>query len=248
MIIKVLTLFPEMFDSPLQASLIGKAINRGIIKIEVINLRDYALDKHQQADDSPFGGGAGMVMKADVVIRALRAAKSGMEGIHSIYLGPSGGQFKQETALRLAKENSLLLLCGHYEGVDERAMTEVDETISIGDYILTGGELPALIVIDAISRLVPGVLGSEESICEESFSNGLLEYPQYTRPREVDGMEVPEILLSGNHEQIRRWRRKESLRRTLKGRPDLLMEREFDLEEKSLLAELLAEGKDSNET
>lgn len=246
--IRVLTLFPEMFVSPLQASLLGKAVKKGILDIKVINLRDYALDKHQQADDYPFGGGAGMVMKADVIIRAVSAVKEAEPGLRVIYLGPAGKRLEQSLVRELAGAEGMILLCGHYEGIDERAMSVVDDTISIGDYILTGGELPAMVLIDAVARLVPGVLGSAESAGEESFSDGLLEYPHYTRPREVEGMEVPEVLLSGNHEEIRRWRKKQSLYRTLTRRPDLLFKRPLSDEEKKLLWEVINEFGEGNRT
>lgn len=243
--IKILTLFPELFESPLQASLMGKALEKGAMSVDVINIRDFTVDKHQQADDYPFGGGAGMVMKADVVLRSVQAAKANMPEMKVIYLSPAGQPLTQNKVRELAQEGGLCLLCGHYEGIDERAMSAVDEVISIGDYVLTGGELPALVLIDAVSRLIPGVLGCHESTEEESFSEGLLEYPQYTRPRDVEDMEVPPVLLSGNHEQIRRWRLKESLRRTLLVRPDLLIGRGLDKEEKTLVLEILDEGEGS---
>ncbi|MGE5415938.1 MAG: tRNA (guanosine(37)-N1)-methyltransferase TrmD [Acidobacteriota bacterium] len=243
--IKVLTLFPELFESPLKASLMGKALDKGAMSVDVVNIRDYALDKHFQADDYPFGGGAGMVMKADVVLRAIQSAKTDMPGMKVVYLSPAGKQLTQDMVRVLAQEEGLCLLCGHYEGIDERSLSAVDEVVSIGDYVLTGGELPALVVIDAISRMIPGVLGCQESTEEESFSEGLLEYPQYTRPREVEDMEVPPVLLSGNHEQIRRWRKKESLRKTLLIRPDMLIGRRLDKEEKTLILEILNEGEGS---
>lgn len=238
--ITVLTIFPEMFFSPLNTSLIKKAQDKGILNIEVVNLRDYAKDKHRQVDDYPFGGGAGMVMKADVLLAALEDRQRQVPRPHTIYLGPQGRKFDQKMAHCLAKKEALLFLCGHYEGVDERALTKVDQVLSIGDYILTGGELAALVVIDAVSRLLPGFLGSEESVQEESFSQGLLEYPHYTRPREVEGLEVPEVLLSGHHEEIRKWRKKESIKRTLLHRPDLLLQEGLDEEGVLMLVELVA--------
>ncbi len=240
--ISVLTLFPEMFESPLRSSLIGKAIERGIIQVEVINLRDFALDKHKQADDYPFGGGAGMVIKADVTLRALEELHRTNPEARTILMSPAGKILNQEMARELAGEKSLLLLCGHYEGFDERVLTEVDDQISIGDYILTGGEMAALVLIEVTARLVPGVLGSEKSIDDESFSEGLLEYPQYTRPRQVGELEVPAVLLSGNHEEIRRWRKKESIRKTLLARPDLLIKKNLDEEERGYLMEILFSG------
>ena len=206
--IKVLTLFPELFESPLKSSLIGKAIEREVIRVETINLRDYAKDKHKQTDDYPFGGGAGMVIKADVVLDALEEAQRIDPEARTILMTPAGNILNQVIAQKLAEEKTLVLLCGHYEGVDERVLTRIDDQISIGDYILTGGEMAALVLIEVVARLIPGVLGSEELIVNESFSNGLLEYPQYTRPRQVGELEVPEVLLSGNHEKIRRWRKK----------------------------------------
>ncbi len=237
--ITILTLFPEMFDSPLKYSLIGKAIERGIIQIDVINLRDYALDKHRQVDDYPYGGGAGMVIKADVALRALRELRRDDPEVRTILMSPAGRTLNQDLARELAREKKLLVLCGHYEGIDERVLTEIDDQVSIGDYILTGGETAALVLIEVVVRLVPGVLGSEMSIDDESFNDGLLEYPQYTRPRQVEDLEVPAVLLSGNHEEIRRWRKKESIRKTLLMRPDLLLKKRLDEEERRYLMEIL---------
>lgn len=236
---KVLTLFPEVFVSPLQASLLGRACREEKLVVDIINLRDYAKDRHRQADDSPFGGGAGMVLKADVVLRALDDVKSKGPGALTIYLGPGGQPLTQGLAEELSNKEELILLCGHYEGIDERALTRVDQVISIGDYILTGGESAALVLIDVVARLVPGVLGSEESVREESFTDGLLEYPHFTRPREVEDMEVPPVLLSGNHEEIRRWRKKESIKKTLLNRPDLLLKGGLDEEGQRMLLELV---------
>lgn len=235
--IDILTLFPEMFSSPFNASIIDRARKNGLLDVCTVNIRDYALDKHQQVDDYPYGGGAGMVMKADVLSRAIRDVKE--ENTRVIYLSPQGQRLTQDTVVRLAQEKQLLLICGHYEGIDERVMPLVDEEISIGDYILTGGELGAMVLVDAVARLIPGVLGDENSFQEESFANGLLEYPQYTRPRIFEDMEVPEILLSGHHAEIRRWRMKLSLLRTLLKRPELLLDRDYDKEERMLLEEIL---------
>lgn len=245
--IKVLTLFPEMFESPLKSSLIGKAIEREVIQIEVINLRDYARDKHKQADDYPFGGGAGMVIKADVALSALEEAQRIDPEARTIFMSPAGKILNQEMAQALASEKTLVLLCGHYEGVDERVLTGIDNEVSIGDYILTGGEMAALVLIEVVARLIPGVLGSEKSIDDESFNNGLLEYPQYTRPRRVGELEVPAVLLSGNHEEIRRWRKKEGIRKTLLARPDLLIKKHLDEEERGYLMEILFAGEGSEE-
>lgn len=233
----ILTLFPEMFSSPFNASIIDRARKNGLLDINTINIRDYAFDKHQQVDDYPYGGGAGMVMKVDVLSRAIRDVKE--ENTRVIYLSPQGPRLTQATVVRLAREKQLLLVCGHYEGIDERVMPLIDEEISIGDYILTGGELGAMILVDAVARLIPGVLGDDDSSREESFANGLLEYSHYTRPRIYENMEVPDILLSGHHAEIRRWRIKLSLFRTLLKRPELLLNRDYDKEERKLLEEIL---------
>ncbi len=235
--IDILTLFPEMFDSPLQASIIGRARQNGLLHINAVNIRDFALDKHQQVDDYPYGGGAGMVMKVDVLARAIEHVQE-LSG-RVVYLSPQGQRLDQKIVTRLAGEEHLILLCGHYEGIDERVLTFIDEEISIGDYILTGGELGAMVLVDAVARLIPGVLGDDASAQDESFAAGLLEYPQYTRPRSFIDMEVPSVLLSGHHEEIRRWRKKLSLQRTLLKRPDLLVNRNFDSEERALLEEIL---------
>jgi tRNA (guanine37-N1)-methyltransferase len=237
--VDILTLFPEMFASPFSCSIIKRARDGGLIELNTVNIRDYAENKHLQVDDYPYGGGAGMVMKYDVLERALKGFRE--SNAHIIYLSPQGQVLTQEKLVQLSSLKHLVLLCGHYEGIDERAMSLVDEEISIGDYILTGGELPAMILVDGVSRLIPGVLGSEQSPEEESFARRLLEYPQYTRPAGYRGQEVPEILLSGHHENIRRWRKQQSLLRTLLKRPDLLLLKDFDIEERKLLEEILFE-------
>ncbi|CFX82489.1 tRNA (guanine-N1-)-methyltransferase, bacteria [Syntrophomonas zehnderi OL-4] len=240
--IDILTLFPEMFSSPFNESIIDRARKNGLLEINTINIRDFALDKHRQVDDYPYGGGSGMVMKADVVSRAIKSVKRAPTRV--IYLSPQGKRLHQDTVVRLSQAEHLILLCGHYEGIDERIMPLVDEEISIGDYVLTGGELGAMVLVDAVARLIPGVLGDDNSSQEESFTAGLLEYPQYTRPRVFEGREVPEVLLSGHHAQIRRWRKKLSLLRTLLKRPDLLLDREYDKEERQLLEEILFAGEE----
>ena len=216
----ILTLFPEMFDI-LNSSIIGRGIEKKIIDIETVNIRDFSKNKHKKVDDTPYGGGAGMVMMPDVVYDAYKSVKTDEAKV--IYLSPQGKTLNQEKVKELAKEKHIILLCGHYEGIDQRVLDEiVDEEISIGDYVLTGGEIPAMVLIDSVSRYVEGVL-NRESIEEESFSNGnLLEYPQYTRPEEFLGKKVPEVLLSGHHENIEKWRKEKSLEITKKKRPDLL--------------------------
>ena len=215
----VLTLFPEMFE-PLKSSIIGKAIEKKLIDINIINIRDFSEDKHKKVDDTPYGGGAGMVMKPDVIDRAYQSIDG--KNAKVIYMSPQGKPLNQEKVEILSKESHIVLLCGHYEGIDQRILDKiVDEEISIGDYVLTGGEIPAMVLIDSVSRYIDGVL-NQDSIGEESFSNGLLEYPQYTRPEIFDGKSVPEILLSGHHEKIKQWRKEKSLEITKIKRPDLL--------------------------
>ena len=215
----ILTLFPEMFSS-LEQSIIGRAVENGQISINLINIRDFSTDKHKKVDDTPYGGGAGMVMMPDVVYSAYKSLESSDAKV--IYMSPKGKTLNQEKVEELSKESHLIILCGHYEGIDQRVLDKiVDEEISIGDYVLTGGEIPAMVLIDSVSRYVKGVL-KEDSIKEESFSNGLLEYPQYTRPEIFQGERVPEVLLSGNHQEIDKWRKEKSLEITKKNRPDLL--------------------------
>jgi len=217
----VLTLFPEMFK-PLEQSILERAKQKGYIDINIINIRDFSKDKHKKVDDTPYGGGAGMVMKPDVVYDAYTFVKT--ENAKVIYLTPQGKTLNQKKVTQLSKQEHLILICGHYEGIDQRVIDEiVDEEISIGDYVLTGGELPSMVLIDSVSRYVEGVL-SRESTEEESFSNNLLEYPQYTRPEEFLGRKVPEILLSGHHENIHKWRKDKMLEITKKKRPDLIKE------------------------
>ena len=237
--ITILTIFPEMFESVLNSSILGRAREQGLVEVECVDIRPFSDRKHKNTDDYPFGGGAGMVMLAQPIMDAMKHVTGENFSGKRIYMGPRGTTLTTAKARELAKEEHLVLLCGHYEGVDQRALDAcIDEEISIGDYILTGGELAAMVLTDCVSRFIPGVLGSGESAEEESFSDGLLEYPQYTRPRELNGMEVPEVLLSGDHAKIKAWRRQESLRATKKFRPDLLDKAELTAKEKKLLEEL----------
>lgn len=231
--INILTLFPEMFEI-FNHSIIGKAKDKGVLTIDAINIRDYTSNKHKKVDDYPYGGGAGMVMAPQPVVDAIRSCRENNKG-KVIFLGPRGKTFNQQLAIELSKEKELNFLCGHYEGIDERAFKEIDMEISLGDFILTGGEMAAIPIIDSVLRLVPGVLGKEESHMDESFSDGLLEYPQYTRPDVFEGEKVPSILLSGHHENIRKWRRLKSLEITSERRPDLYRRFQLTKEDKILL-------------
>jgi tRNA (guanine37-N1)-methyltransferase len=223
---------------------LGKAVEKGLIQIQTINIRDFTLDKHQVVDDAPYGGGQGMVMKVEPIARAIESVKAQNPSARTIYLTPQGKPFHQDLARRLSTQSHLVLLCGRYEGVDERVRELfIDEEISIGDYVLTGGELAAMVVVDAVSRFIPGVLGSDRSAEEDSFFNSLLEYPQYTRPFEFKGCRVPEVLLSGNHSAISLWRRREAIRRTSSRRPDLLANASLTDEDRRVLEEVL----DSND-
>ena len=215
----ILTLFPEMFE-PLNQSIIGRAVKNNLIEINLINIRDFSKNKHKKVDDTPFGGGAGMVIKPDVVYDAYNSIENKCAKV--IYMSPQGKKLNQSKVEELSKQEHLIILCGHYEGIDQRVLDKiVDEEISIGDYVLTGGEIPAMVLIDSVSRYKDGVL-SKESIEEESFSSGILEYPQYTRPEVFEGVKVPEVLISGNHQNIDKWRKEEALRITSIKRPDLL--------------------------
>jgi len=238
----VLTLFPEMFGGPLQASLLGRAIDAGLIQVHIHNIRDYAEDRHQVVDDYTYGGGPGMLMKAEPLFKAVEGvtALDSPEG-RVILLTPQGRLLNHDVAAELAREPRLILVCGHYEGVDERVREHlVDDEISIGDYVLSGGELPALVVIEAVARRLPGVLGSETSLAEDSHAQGLLEYPQYTRPAEFRSWTVPDVLLSGHHAQIAEWRRCQSILRTARRRPDLLARAALSEEERRLAASAMA--------
>lgn len=230
----ILTLFPEMVMDGLNTSIIGRAIEAGLLEINAVNIRDYSTNKHMKVDDYPYGGGAGLVMQPEPVYRAYKDLEKDMKKKpRVVYLTPQGTTFHQEMAKELAKEEELVFLCGHYEGIDERVLEEiVTDYVSIGDYVLTGGELPAMVMIDSISRLVPGVLHNDDSAGDESFENGLLEYPQYTRPPVFLDKEVPEVLLSGHHENIRKWRHEQSVKRTKERRPDLWEVYEKGMEEK----------------
>jgi len=231
----VLTLFPEMFDS-LNQSILGRAVEKDLININLINIRDFSKDKHKKVDDTPYGGGAGMVIRPDVVYDAYKSIKD--EDAKVIYMSPQGKVLNQEKVKSLSKEKHLVILCGHYEGIDQRVLDEIiDEEISIGDYVLTGGEIPAMVLIDSVSRYVEGVI-SNESTEEESFSNNLLEYPQYTRPEIFNGKQVPDILKSGHHENIRKWRRAESLKNTYKKRPELLQNVNLSDKDKEILGNM----------
>ena len=234
MIIKILTLFPEMFDGFLSNSIIKRAITKDVVKIEIINIRNYTKDKYGRVDSAPIGGGAGLVMKCQPIYDCLNAIKS--NNSHIVMLSPRGKTYSQNKAHEFAKENELILLCGHYEGIDERINDYVDEQISIGDYVLTGGEIGAMVICDSVIRLLDGAI-ADESIVDESFENGLLEYPQYTEPYEFDGKKVPDILYSGNHQAINKWRQKQSLNLTKNLRPDLFEKYPLSKQDKKLLAE-----------
>lgn len=239
--ISVLTLFPEFFDSFRNTSIVARALSKQEIEFETIDYRTYTLDKHNHVDDTPYGGGAGMVLMAQPIVDAL----ADLPNSHIVMLTPQGKTFTQQKARELANQEHLVLVCGHYEGFDERIRDYVDEEISLGDYVLTGGELGAMVISDAVFRLCQGVI-RQASHEDDSFENGLLEYPQYTRPVEFEGKKVPEVLLSGHHENIRRWRLKESLRKTYLRRPDLLEKREFTKEEVKFLEEIKAEIEKNN--
>ena len=234
----VLTLFPEMIEQTLSHSIMGRAQRDGFISIEATNIRDYTLNKQKHVDDYPYGGGAGMVMQGQPIYDAYQSLMPRAKGARVVYMTPQGRPFTQRVAEELAQEESLVFLCGHYAGVDERLIEEiVTDEISLGDFVLTGGELAAITIIDAVSRLVPGVLGKEESFADESFSDGLLEYPQYTRPPVFMGREVPEVLLSGHHANVAKWRREQALLRTAKKRPDLLKTAELTKKDLKFLQE-----------
>jgi tRNA (guanine37-N1)-methyltransferase len=250
MTVDVVTIFPAMFREALAAGVVGRAIERGQIEVGIRDLRDYAGDRHRIVDDVPYGGGPGMVLKPEPIFRALDAIEVERGApVTAVLTSPQGTRFTQAQARRLSRVPHLAIVCGRYEGVDERVRARVSEEVSIGDYVLTGGEIPALVVLDAVARLVPGVVGDAQSVAEESFSRGLLDFPHYTRPAEVAGsaggsdavMKVPDVLLSGDHAEIRRWRKREALRRTLARRPELLDPAKLDEEEREILRVLLDE-------
>ncbi|MCX5872455.1 MAG: tRNA (guanosine(37)-N1)-methyltransferase TrmD [Deltaproteobacteria bacterium] len=240
--IRVLTIFPNIFDSFLMYGNPARAIQMGLVKIQAVDLRQFADDPRRTTDDYPYGGGIGMVMKPDPIVRGIRSVQGSTNEVQVILLTPQGRQLTQQIVEELSSKASLLLICGRYEGIDERVRYFVHDEISVGDYVLSGGETASMVLMDAIVRLIPGVLGSDSRIDGESFYNGLLEYPQYTRPREFEGYEVPSVLLEGHHEKIRRWRRKMSLKRTTKHRPDLIRSMTIDNEVKELLQEIESES------
>jgi tRNA (guanine37-N1)-methyltransferase len=237
----VVSIFPAMIEAALAEGVVGRAIERGLVDVAIHDLRNFTTDRHRSVDDVPYGGGPGMVMKPEPIFKALDAIEARRGGRPTVLLmSPQGTRFTQAAAERLSRAEQVVLLCGRYEGVDERVRSRVDEEVSIGDYVLSGGELAALVVIDAVARFVPGVVGDEQSVAEDSFSRGLLDFPHYTRPAAVGSDRVPDVLLSGNHAEIRRWRKRESLARTLARRPELLETAALDDEERAMLEELKA--------
>jgi len=244
MLVDILTLFPEMFTGPFNSSILKRAQERSLLEINLVNIRDFSANKHHTVDDTPYGGGAGMVMSPEPVFRAVDSLteQRKRKADRVVLLCPQGRLLTQQLAAELAQSGYLILVCGHYEGVDERVREHLStDQVSIGDYVLTGGELPAMVLIDAVARLLPGVLGEAASAEEDSFSDGLLEYPQYTKPREYLGNSVPEVLLSGHHEQIRLWRRRQSLLRTLAGRPEIMAQAKLNEEDKKIIKTIIEE-------
>jgi tRNA (guanine37-N1)-methyltransferase len=238
----LVTIFPRLFDGALNEGIVRRAVERGLVDITVHDLRHYAADRHRSVDDVSYGGGPGMVFKAEPLFKAVEAIRADGDVDAVILTSPQGRTFTQRGAERLAAMRRVVVLCGRYEGIDERVREAlVTDEISIGDYVLSGGELPALVIVDAVVRLLPGAVGDEESVEVDSFSRGLLDFPHYTRPAEFRGLQVPDVLLSGNHEEIRRWRKREALRRTVRRRPDLLDSAELDSEEREMLRALLEE-------
>ena len=241
--VDVVTIFPKMVRGPLEEGIVGRAITRGLLDVRVHDLRDHTSDRHRVVDDVPFGGGPGMVLKPEPLFRAVDAIRASGEPSAIVLTSPDGKQFSHEDAARLSRLPHVVVLCGRYEGVDERVRLGLaTEELSIGDYVLSGGELPALVIVDAVARFVPGVVGDEDSVSRDTFARGLLDFAQYTRPADFRGMAVPPVLLSGHHAEIERWRRREALRRTLERRPDLLRDLSLDAEDRRLLQELLEQG------
>lgn len=241
--IDILTLFPGMFDGPMTESMLWKARDRGLLDLRLTDMRDFSGDRHRSVDDMPYGGGGGMVLRPDVVVRAVEAVLAGAPpGVPVIFMSPQGRRFSHDIAVELAGHDRLVLLCGHYEGIDERALQlAITDEISLGDYVLTGGELAAMVIVDAVIRHIPGVLGAEGAAGRDSHADGLLEGPQYTRPPEYRGLSAPAVLLEGDHDQIMRWRRQQALRRTWQRRPDLLLKAELGEDDRYYLAELANE-------
>jgi len=239
----IITIFPEMFQSPFASGVLGKAVAKGLIEVVVHNLRDFTEDKHQQVDDRPFGGGEGMVLKPEPIFRAVEKVRL-TQAAEVVLLTPQGEKFTWQVAEELRRARQVILICGRYEGVDERVAEHLaTRELSIGDFILTGGELAAMVVVDAVARLVPGVVGKEEAVRQDSFFRGIFDYPQYTRPRDFKGYKVPEVLLSGNHDKIRRWRKRKALEKTWRRRPDLINFQELSVEEREILDEIKKERK-----
>lgn len=245
--VAVVTLFPQMFEAVERWGITSRALQRGILALECINPRDYACDRHHRVDDRPYGGGPGMVMMVQPLRDAIVAARTRLgEGSHTVYLSPQGRRVDQAAIAELVGRQRVILVCGRYQGVDERLLeSEVDEELSVGDFVLSGGEVAAMLLVEAMTRLLPGALGNEESASRDSFANGLLDCPHYTRPEVSDGLRVPPVLLSGNHDAIRRWRLKQALGRTWQRRPDLLREAQLDEEQRALLAEFVSEQQET---
>ena len=244
--ISVITLFPEMVKGVVSEGVVGRAEKRGLMQLECVNPRDFAVDVHRTVDDRPYGGGPGMVMRVDCLVKAIRQQRQKFDDAKVIYLSPQGKTMTQKMLEQLVSQPSLVLVCGRYEGIDERVIElEVDEEWSIGDYVLSGGELAAMVVIDGVTRLLPDVLGHKESAVEDSFSEGVLDHPHYTRPEEFEGLEVPDVLLSGDHQRIKKWRRQQSLGRTNLRRKDLLSDKELNEHDVSLLSDFMKEIKTS---
>jgi len=239
--IDVLTIFPDLFETVLKWGVISRAIESGLIEFSAVDLRNFTDDRHRTTDDYPFGGGSGLVMKADPILRAVDTLRTDGPAPYVIYTSPQGEIFDNARARDLSKKERLLFICGRYEGIDERAMSIVDEELSIGDFVLSGGEIPVLLMVEALSRFVPGVVGDMESVVNDSFYRGLLDHSHYTRPRNVRGLEVPDVLLSGDHEKIEIFRRKESLERTMERRPDIFLKHELDLYDKKAILSLFEE-------